>query len=94
MWLKLTGRKEIVAIVARLDPHKPANTQISTVHSLSQACCYLDDDGSQQSFFEFSLFGVMTFWLVAQTGQIRVNTGRLIWIALVKSFPTIPIDLG
>ena len=48
---------ELVAIVARLDPHKPANTQISTVHPLSQACCYLDDDGSQQCFLSSVFLG-------------------------------------
>ena len=56
---------ELVAIVARLDPHKPANTQISTVHPLSQVCCYLDDDGSQQCFLSL-VFLVMThfgLWL-------------------------------
>ena len=41
---------ELVAIVARLDPHKPANTQISTAHSLSQHVVTLMTTGVNSVF--------------------------------------------
>ena len=84
---------QLVAIVPRGDAHTPKTNRSARC---TEVCKHVVTSMTREStvFFEFGLFGHDTFWLVAQTGQIMVNKGRLIWIALVKSFPTIPIDLG